>query len=197
MKRIVVLLALLVTTAGVAVALSRDPDPSLPSALPSSTMAVTTTLAVTSTTADARAFELSVDPALRSAARRAVAVVPEIRRWTDSWVVEISDLSDKEQGDSSEAVTVVGSSCSTYVNVARVDVTARVEGFDRDEYLASVLAHEAAHCEDKYTERLSIKAEALFASRTHNRDLAQLARCEARHLDSTGNWKPGPVRCEF
>jgi hypothetical protein len=94
-------------------------------------------------------------------------------------------------------VTVVGSSCSTYVNVARVYFTASLEGFDRDEYLASILAHEAAHCEDKHTGRLSIKAETLFASRTHNRVLAQLARCEARHLDSTGNWKPGPVPCEF
>jgi hypothetical protein len=85
--------------------------------------------------------------------------------------------------------------CITTVDLSNVEDTARDDGNDPDEYLAFVLAHEAAHCHGDDNEYRSVKAEKLYASRTHSKALAAEARCTADNLDSTGNYV-GEVNCQ-
>jgi hypothetical protein len=151
--------------------------------------APTTTVETTGTGTTAEFVVHAETPRLKRAAERAVKVVPEIKEWTDGeWTVETGSVRD-----------LLGEtdiySCITTVDLSNVEDTARDDGIDLDEYLAFVLAHEAAHCHGDDDEYRSVKAEKLYASRTHSKALAAEARCTADNLDSTGNYA-GEVNCQ-
>jgi hypothetical protein len=158
---------------------------------PSPVSTTVSTPAPTSTTVPAPAFEVSADsPRLRRAAKRAVFVVPEVRKWVSGeWAIESGPLPDRE------AETSTMSECYTTVDVASSDETARTFGVDADEYLALVLAHEAGHCSDD-TELTSVKAEHLFAARSGDSKLTKLARCTDEAVDSKGRFTSTEVRCD-
>lgn len=148
-----------------------------------------TTVETTGTGTTAEFMVHAETPRLKRAAERAVKVVPEIKEWTyGEWTVKAGSVLD------SEGETHIRS-CITTVDLSNVEDTARTYGIDRDEYLAFVLAHEAAHCHGTDDEHRSVKAEKLYASRTHSKALIAQARCTAAALDSTGNFA-GEVPCE-